>query len=305
MAGNLIIFWSLPLSTLFCLGCHSAGGLLEVIIFWFPGVCASALYVWELCERRRSQKLRDAAEAKRTAAEAKRTAAAVAAAAAAAAEEKKKADEKVAAAAAAAVEEKKRADEKMMKLPALVAAEKKSLACAMCSELHCKGQADEALPAGTRLRVPPHGEGVYERFEESWIGVNNHYIRFDSGGSKKVALKKPWAVQALSAEQAAAVAEQATKRAVEKAGVLHLWERLTSVEQAAAVVDPAKAQAPIEVATQAAGTVAEMAFEAGAADPRSLEMFQKLAAEAEAAAAEASAAQHSRSACEVEVSVQP
>jgi hypothetical protein len=193
MAGNLIIFWSLPLSTLFCLGCHSAGGLLEVIIFWFPGVCASVLYVRELCERRRSQKLRDAAEAKRTAAsaEATRTAAAVAAAAVAAAEEKKRADEKVAAAAAAAVEEKKRADEKM-----------------------------------------------------------------------------------------------------------------TSAEQAAAVVDPAKAQAPIEVATQAPGTVAEMAFEAGA-DPRSLEMFQKLAAEAEAAAAEASAAQHSRSAGEVEVSVQP
>jgi hypothetical protein len=190
MAGNLIIFWSLPLSTLFCLGCHSAGGLLEVIIFWFPGVCAgvcaSVLYVRALCERRR-----DAAEAKRTTAEAKRTAAAVAAAAAAAAEEKKRADEKAAAAAAAAVEEKKRADEKM-----------------------------------------------------------------------------------------------------------------TSAEQAAAVVDPAKAQAPIEVATQAAGTVAEMAFEAGA-DPRSLEMFQKLAAEAEAAAAEASAAQHSRSAGEVEVSVQP
>ena len=117
--------------------------------------------------------------------------------------------------------------------------------------------------------------------------------RRDAAEAKRTAAEAKRTAAAVAAAAAAAAEEK--KRADEK---------MTSAEQAAAVVDPAKAQAPIEVATQAAGTVAEMAFEAGA-DPRSLEMFQKLAAEAEAAAAEASAAQHSRSAGEVEVSVQP
>ena len=39
MAGKLAIFLVLPLSMLFCLGCHSEGGLLEVIMFWFPIAC--------------------------------------------------------------------------------------------------------------------------------------------------------------------------------------------------------------------------------------------------------------------------
>eukprot|EP01046_Picozoa_sp_COSAG06_P010277 COSAG06_NODE_559_length_14300_cov_98.800085_3_plen_713_part_00 len=52
------------------------------------------------------------------------------------------------------------------------------------------GRADEPLPAGARVRVAPHGEGVYERFERCTFGANDHYIRFDSGGTKKVALRK-------------------------------------------------------------------------------------------------------------------
>lgn len=67
-------------------------------------------------------------------------------------------------------------------------------------------RADMALTAGTRLRVYPHGEGVYERFERNRFGVNNHYIRFDTGGTQKVALKKlrpqEWAVLAMAAEHA-------------------------------------------------------------------------------------------------------
>jgi hypothetical protein len=39
---------------------------------------------------------------------------------------------------------------------------------------------------------------VYERFERNTFGANDHYIRFDRGGSQKVALKKlrpqDWAV---------------------------------------------------------------------------------------------------------------
>ncbi len=173
MAGNLIIFWSLPLSTLFCLGCHSAGGLVEVIIFWFPIVCVGALYVWELCERRRSQKLRCAVEAKRTAAEAKRTTA----------------------------EEKR----------------------------------TEVAEDPTAL---------------------------------------------------------ATVQALIEVATPDLDERATQA-------------ASTQVRLKEKARVAEMASEAEAAEPRSLEMFQKLAAEAEAAAAEASAAQHSRSASEVEAYVRP
>jgi hypothetical protein len=83
---------------------------------------------------------------------------------------------------------------------------------AACSDQFAQGRADEALAAGTRLRVSPHGEGVYERFEEAWVGANNHYIRFDSGGAKTVALKKlrpqDWAVLALAAEQEAEIVQK-------------------------------------------------------------------------------------------------
>jgi hypothetical protein len=59
-----------------------------------------------------------------------------------------------------------------------------------CSEQRARGQADEALLPGTRLRVLPYGEGVYERFEWSALGANRHYIRFDdSDRTEKIALK--------------------------------------------------------------------------------------------------------------------
>ena len=51
------------------------------------------------------------------------------------------------------------------------------------------GLADEAMPAGTRVRLATHGDGVYERFERSRIGANDHFIRFASG-LQKVELKK-------------------------------------------------------------------------------------------------------------------
>ena len=105
---------------------------------------------------------------------------------------------------------------------------------AACSEQFAQGRADEALAVGTRLRVSPHGEGVYERFEAAWVGANNHYIRFDSGGTKKVALKKlrpqDWAVLAVPAEQVqkklkllderrqAAAKQQERERVAEAAG---------------------------------------------------------------------------------------
>eukprot|EP01046_Picozoa_sp_COSAG06_P026707 COSAG06_NODE_2312_length_7100_cov_7.782609_10_plen_216_part_00 len=102
----------------------------------------------------------------------------------------------------------------------------------LCAEQHRKGQQDEALAAGTRLRVPTHGEGVYERFEVGWVGTNNHYIRFDSGGSKKVALKKlrpqDWAVLALPAEQVAEI-EQKVKRQ-QRRDTLHLPHTATDAE---------------------------------------------------------------------------
>ena len=52
-----------------------------------------------------------------------------------------------------------------------------------------RGLADEALPAGTRLRVEPHGEGTYERWGKNRIGANDHFVRFASG-VQKVQLKK-------------------------------------------------------------------------------------------------------------------
>jgi hypothetical protein len=70
-----------------------------------------------------------------------------------------------------------------------------------CSVQFARGQAqDEALAAGTRLRVLQYGEGVYERFERNTVGANDHWIRVDSGGTEKVALKElrpqDWAVLA-------------------------------------------------------------------------------------------------------------
>ena len=52
-----------------------------------------------------------------------------------------------------------------------------------------RGLADEALPAGTRLRVVTYGEGTYERWGKNRIGANNHFVRFASG-VEKVQLKK-------------------------------------------------------------------------------------------------------------------
>ena len=52
------------------------------------------------------------------------------------------------------------------------------------------GLADTALKAGTRLHVEPYGYGTYERFEHSVFYSNDHYIRFDDNGLKKVELKK-------------------------------------------------------------------------------------------------------------------
>ena len=105
------------------------------------------------------------------------------------------------AAAQKAAAEKKAAEEKKAAAEQKAAAQRKATnaiakACALQFKL---GQADEALMAGTRLRVPKHGEGVYKRFERSTFGANDHYVRFDSG-EQKVALKKlkprDWAVLA-------------------------------------------------------------------------------------------------------------
>jgi hypothetical protein len=94
----------------------------------------------------------------------------------------------------------------------------RTAAAGPCSEQFARGKADEALAAGTRLRVSPHGEGVYERFERSTFGANDHYIRFDSGGTKKVALKnlqpQDWAVLAVPVEQRQAVSDSAGGGAV-------------------------------------------------------------------------------------------
>ena len=51
------------------------------------------------------------------------------------------------------------------------------------------GLADEALPAGTRLRVEGLGEGTYERFSKNMIGANDHFVRFGTG-VQTVQLKK-------------------------------------------------------------------------------------------------------------------
>jgi hypothetical protein len=95
-----------------------------------------------------------------------------------------------------------------------------------CSEQYYKGQADEPLREGTRVRVSNHGEGVYERFSRSMIGANNHYICFNSGCTKKVVLKKltpqDWGVLAPSEEQAAELAEHAAIEAATKAAACKL-----------------------------------------------------------------------------------
>jgi len=42
-------------------------------------------------------------------------------------------------------------------------------------------RADRALLPGTRLRVEPYGEGIYERWEPRAVGGNRHFIRFRRG----------------------------------------------------------------------------------------------------------------------------
>ena len=49
-------------------------------------------------------------------------------------------------------------------------------------EARDSGLADAALPPGTRLRVDPHGDGTYARFERSLFGASAHLVRFDGGG---------------------------------------------------------------------------------------------------------------------------
>lgn len=64
-------------------------------------------------------------------------------------------------------------------------------AAAAAEQQHQCGLADESMQPGTRVRIPPHGEGSYERWESSRLGANKHFVRFDNGGeTKKVALKK-------------------------------------------------------------------------------------------------------------------
>lgn len=52
------------------------------------------------------------------------------------------------------------------------------------------GLRDKAMPTGTRVCVPPHGGGWYERFERWRVGANAHYIHFDGEGVVQVTLKK-------------------------------------------------------------------------------------------------------------------
>ena len=47
------------------------------------------------------------------------------------------------------------------------------------SQARDNGLADAALPPGTRLRVDPHGDGTYTRFEKKTFGANAHFVRFD------------------------------------------------------------------------------------------------------------------------------
>ena len=59
------------------------------------------------------------------------------------------------------------------------------------------GEADKAMPVGTRIRVEGHGVGSYERFESHWVGANHHVIRFDDGSIMKIKLNEVrWAVVA-------------------------------------------------------------------------------------------------------------
>ena len=51
------------------------------------------------------------------------------------------------------------------------------------------GEADKALPMGTRLRIEGLGDGTYIRFESRWVGANEHHIRLDSGIVRKLKLQ--------------------------------------------------------------------------------------------------------------------
>jgi hypothetical protein len=72
------------------------------------------------------------------------------------------------------------------------------------------GLADKALPAGTRVQVEGLGLGSYERWSQSWLGANDHFIRFPSG-VEKVELKKlgpqAWTVVPAQTERQIAIAE--------------------------------------------------------------------------------------------------
>ena len=50
-------------------------------------------------------------------------------------------------------------------------------------------RADLELPAGTRIRVSPHGAGSYAGFQRKFVGANRHTIDFDEGGRLVVQLR--------------------------------------------------------------------------------------------------------------------
>ena len=42
------------------------------------------------------------------------------------------------------------------------------------------------IPARACGWMDPHGEGTYERWAGNWIGANDHFVRFASGGEGTV-----------------------------------------------------------------------------------------------------------------------
>ena len=108
-------------------------------------------------------------------------------------------------------------------------------------EQRARGESDEALIVGTRLRVLPHGEGVYERFERSTFGANSHYIRFeDSDRVEKIELKKlkkhEWAVLALPPEHLQKLTEPRgleSKPQSEPESTAQEWQRVAAQRVAA------------------------------------------------------------------------
>ena len=68
-----------------------------------------------------------------------------------------------------------RTELRLQRAPIVAAAEREWAAAAA---REC-GLADVALRPGTRLRVPPYGDGTYVRWEQKWFGANVHFVRFD------------------------------------------------------------------------------------------------------------------------------